>query len=85
MPLSKQFGYLLEQIQWQFLRLRQQEHSRREYLMRLSHDLKTPLANIQGYLETWLIDGKQNAELASTAHSNALKLHEQIKEQFESW
>ncbi|CCO45262.1 putative Signal transduction histidine kinase [Vibrio nigripulchritudo SOn1] len=84
MPLSKQFGYLLEHIQWQFLRLRQQEHSRREYLMRLSHDLKTPLANIQGYLETWLIDGKQNAELISTAHSNALKLHEQLKEQFEA-
>ena len=83
-PLSKQFGYLVDHIQWQFLCLRQQEHLRREYLMRLSHDLKTPLANIQGYLETWLIHGKQNTELVSTAHSNALKLHEQLQEQFEA-
>ncbi|GAD28617.1 sensor histidine kinase [Photobacterium leiognathi] len=83
-PLSKQLGYLVDHIQWQFLCLRHQEHSRREYLMRLSHDLKNPLANIQGYLETWLINGKQNAELVSTAYSNALKLHEQLQEQFEA-
>ncbi|MDP2572945.1 HAMP domain-containing sensor histidine kinase [Vibrio penaeicida] len=84
LPLSRQFGYLLDHIQWQFLRLRQHEHSRREYLMRLSHDLKTPLANIQGYLETWLLNGKQNAELVSTAHSNALRLHDQLQEQFDA-
>ncbi|PSW21992.1 sensor histidine kinase [Photobacterium sanctipauli] len=80
-PVAKQLYLMAQQIQQQFLQLQQEEARRRELLMQLSHDLKTPLSSILGYLETWKIQNKEPNALIDTAHRNAEKLSEQLSEQ----
>lgn len=60
-------------------KLRQNEAFRREYLGNVSHELKTPIFNIQGYIHT-LIDGglyddKINLEYLYKASKNAERLN----------
>jgi two-component system phosphate regulon sensor histidine kinase PhoR len=44
--------------------LKQQEQFRREFLSNISHEFKTPLFAIQGYVEALQDDGMKNPELA---------------------
>lgn len=80
-PIAKHFYLMSQRIQQQFLQLQHEEHHRRELLMQLSHDLKTPLSSILGYLETWQMQQKSHDPLIDTAHRNANKLAEQLKQQ----
>lgn len=48
---------MLEQIQQQFSQLQDVDEQRRVLLADLSHDLRTPLASLQGYIETLHIHG----------------------------
>ncbi|PST90505.1 sensor histidine kinase [Photobacterium jeanii] len=82
-PIGQQFYQMSQHIQQQFLQLQQQESQRRELLMQLSHDLKTPLASVLGYLETWLLQNNQQDPLLSTAHRNAQKLADQLEQQLQ--
>lgn len=50
--LQKKFSDMAEHIQQQWSALKQQDNLRREMVANISHDLRTPLASIQGYLET---------------------------------
>src|SRR5215470_11024011 len=43
--------------------LRQNEQFRKEFLQNLSHEFKTPVFAIQGYVEALLHDGLENAEI----------------------
>jgi K+-sensing histidine kinase KdpD len=43
---------MVRQINEQFSLLKENDRMRRELLAHLSHDLRTPLAAIQGYIET---------------------------------
>jgi signal transduction histidine kinase len=54
--------------QWQ--RLNQQDQQRREWVANISHDLRTPLASMQGYLETVLM---QSAALSEAEREQYLR------------
>ena len=50
--LEKHISHMTSHIQQQWSALKQQDNLRREMVANISHDLRTPLASIQGYLET---------------------------------
>ncbi|MCP4441859.1 MAG: sensor histidine kinase [Aureispira sp.] len=58
--------------------LKEMEEYRREFLGNVSHELKTPIFNIQGYLETLLDGAMENPEIAKKylkrANSNASRM-----------
>jgi signal transduction histidine kinase len=82
-PITTQFYQMAQFIQQQFLQLQQQETFRHEMLMQLSHDLKTPLSSVLGYLETWQLQAEKPNPLIDTAHRNAQKLAEQLHQQLQ--
>ncbi|WP_020406981.1 sensor histidine kinase [Hahella ganghwensis] len=50
--LEHSFALMRERIQQQFEHLKRADQLRRELVSNVSHDLRTPLATMQGYLET---------------------------------
>ena len=50
--LEKHIALMASHIQQQLSALKQQDKLRREMVANISHDLRTPLASLQGYLET---------------------------------
>ncbi len=76
------------QIKQQFEMLREADATRRELISNVSHDLRTPLATIQGYLETLLIkNGSLNEaerlEYLNTAMKSSRRLGQLIGDLFE--
>ena len=57
--LSRAFVKMSEKIEQQMEFLRENDRIRRELVSNVSHDLRTPLASMQGYIETLLIKGDQ--------------------------
>jgi len=55
--LGNTFNEMVEQINTQLCQLTENERLRKELLTHLSHDLRTPLAAMQGYIETIAIKG----------------------------
>lgn len=61
---------------------------RRELLSHVSHDLRTPLASLMGYLETWQINKEQlshqeSSEYIAIAQKNAHRISKLIEQLFE--
>jgi two-component system OmpR family sensor kinase len=50
--LTATFYRMAQQMQAQMREIEQADSSRREFIANVSHDLRTPLASIQGYLDT---------------------------------
>ncbi len=57
--LKRQFDTLSAHIESQVKQIKHSDAQRRELVASISHDLRTPLASLHGYLETVLIKGEQ--------------------------
>lgn len=61
--LQHSFSHLSQRVGQQWQQLRQQDLQRRELVANLSHDLRTPLSSLHGYLETLALkDASLSAE-----------------------
>ncbi len=86
--LGATFREMVAQIDIQLTQLTENDRIRRELLAHLSHDLRTPLASMQGYIETMVIKGEQlsspqQAKYLATVQRNATQLKHLIDQIFE--
>ena len=82
------FMQMVEQIDGQINKLKQIDQDRRELLAHLSHDLRTPLASMQGYIETLSFNNEtlsdaQRKEFMQTVFRNSQHLNSLIDQIFE--
>lgn len=82
------FWEMAERIRTQMARLRETDALRRELVANVSHDLRTPLASLQGYLETLLLkdeslSAQQRQEYLKVAARHTRRLSKLILELFE--
>lgn len=86
--LGSTFLHMSERIIKQVKLLKHNDNSRRELIANVSHDLRTPLASLQGYLETLLLKNEtlsesEVSEYIQTAYENSQRLQKLISELFE--
>lgn len=86
--LGAAFEAMSERIIDQIRALQQSDASRREMVANVSHDLRTPLASLQGYLETLLIkdealDAEERRQYLELAGRHATRLGRLVGELFE--
>ncbi|HSF16302.1 MAG TPA: HAMP domain-containing sensor histidine kinase [Vicinamibacteria bacterium] len=86
--LTASFEQMGKRITEQVERLKEKDHLRRELIANISHDLRTPLAALHGYLDTLLLkDGQldvaQRHEYLKTAIKHSERLGHLIYELFE--
>ena len=77
-----------QRIENQFTALQEVDSVRRELIANVSHDLRTPLASMQGYLETILVKAQDLSEddknhYLNTAYKHSRRLNQLIGELFE--
>ena len=78
--LGSVFHEMVEQINDQIEKLKQTDIHRRELLADISHDLRTPLASLQGYMETIALKGNSiDEEARGRFMQTALKNSNQLK------
>lgn len=79
--LRKTFGRMVQRILHQMAKLKQTDAIRRELVANVSHDLRTPLASLHGYLETLLMkEGKLSAEEQRSFLDIAVKQSERVRQ-----
>ena len=81
-------GLLQERVQQQFHLLEEGDRLRRELLSNITHDLHTPIANIQGYVETLLLGGDKlspalRQQYLQTSMLHCQRLSRRVAELFE--
>ena len=86
--LYQTFIHMAEHIQDQMAEIQKSDHLRRELVANISHDLRTPIAALSGYVETLLAkeDNLQPDERKSylvTAHKNCAQLANLVDNLFE--
>ena len=86
--LTASFSRMAERINEQILALQETDKLRRELVTSVSHDLRTPLTSLQGYLETLLMKAdelseQQKHEYLEIAHKQSERLGKLIAELFE--
>jgi signal transduction histidine kinase len=86
--LGTTFNDMVVQINSLVSQLTENDRVRRELLAHLSHDLRTPLATMQGYIETLAIKNTQlsaqeRSDYLATASRNAMQLKRLIDQIFE--
>jgi signal transduction histidine kinase len=80
--LHNNFSSLEHKIHKQLTQIKSTEQLRREMLSHISHDLKTPLASLKGYLETWLLQYQDAAgsDFIQVAQKNANQLQRLVEQ-----
>lgn len=73
--LDASFDRMQRLIDRQVQELRELDGLRRELIANVSHDLRTPLASLQGYLETVLLKSDQLSEAERTTYLEAALRH----------
>lgn len=75
--LGLQFNKMAEKINHQIDELRRMDGMRREMVANVSHDLRTPLTTMRGYLETLLLKNDELSETDKTQYLETALLHSQ--------
>ena len=73
--LRNAVGAMQQRIAQQFERLEDGDRQRRELVSNISHDLRTPLSSIQGYVQTVLLRGEQLDAEARASHLRTALRH----------
>lgn len=86
--LGNSFNEMISHIDMQLRQLKQTDHERKTMLADLSHDLRTPLANLQGFIETLALKGdsitaQERAEFMNISLKNLHNLKTLIDQIFE--
>jgi len=86
--LGSTFNEMASTLKEQYEKVRTTDELRRELVSYVSHDLRTPLAALQGYLETWQlkkdnISERESAELIQIAVNNAQHISSLVEQLFE--
>lgn len=86
--LAARFDQMAARIAGQLELLKDKDHQRRQLVAQVSHDLRTPLASIQGYLETLGIKQQElspdeRRRFLSVALAETLRLSKLVDELFE--
>jgi len=86
--LAESFNHMADTIQQNVKELEKTDRLRRELIANVSHDLRSPLASIQGYIETILIKGSELSEQQRTQYleiilKNTTMLRQLVEELFE--
>ena len=86
--LTNSFRTMAEHINYQMERLQKSDSLRRELVANVSHDLRTPLATLRGYMETLLLKEDnlteaEQKEYLKIAIRHCVRLNELVNELFE--
>ncbi len=86
--LGTSFRAMAEELSRQYRQIKDTDTLRRELISYVSHDLRTPLASLQGYLETWQlkrhdISADEGAALIEVAGKNAKQIGVLVEQLFE--
>ncbi len=86
--LARSFVAMSAQIRQQIEQLKENDRLRRELVTNISHDLRTPLSAMQGYLETLLLKGEslapeERAHYLKIARRHVIRLGTLIGDLFE--
>lgn len=86
--LGSAFNAMAATLNQQYQKVQSTDQLRRELISYVSHDLRTPLSALQGYLETWQLrreqlTEEQSQELIQTALDNAYRTSQLVEQLFE--
>jgi signal transduction histidine kinase len=86
--LHAAFSGMVDKIREQFEGLKEADRLRRELITNVSHDLRTPLASMHGYVETMLIKNEQlsadeRRHYLEITHKHSVRLRKLVGELFE--
>jgi signal transduction histidine kinase len=86
--LESAFQQMQRKIKLQVKQIQSADQNRRDLITNVSHDLRTPLASIQGYMDTLLIkkdhlDEDQKDYYLATASKHCIRLNELVSDLFE--
>lgn len=83
--LSEHINHLLQELNNQHQQVKRQQQAKHDFLLHLSHDLKTPLTSLLGYIDTWLLSPPNERqpeyiEYAANSGQNLQQLLSQLLE-----
>lgn len=86
--LGANFNEMAQVLKQQFDKVKTVDDVRKELIAHVSHDLRTPLAALLGYLETWQLyhselSQEEGAQLIHTANENGQKINRLVEQLFE--